>query len=38
MFFNLPQGRNQDFVSAYERIQPRIEADMQSAIENFLER
>jgi len=37
MFFNLPIARNQEFVSAYERILPKIESDMQKAIDNFLE-
>jgi hypothetical protein len=37
MFSGLPLSRNQDFVSAYERIMPRIESDMQAAIEMFLE-
>jgi ABC-type glycerol-3-phosphate transport system substrate-binding protein len=37
MLHGLPLGRNQDFVSAYERILPRIERDMQNAIDNFLE-
>ncbi|MCL1794239.1 MAG: hypothetical protein FWG34_10240 [Oscillospiraceae bacterium] len=37
MFSNLPQQKNNtDFVSAYEKIMPKIEADMQKAIENFL--
>jgi len=30
-------ARNTDYVSAYERIMPRIERDMQRAIEMFLE-
>ena len=37
MFSGLPLSRNQQFVSAYERIMPRIESDMQNAIDNFLE-
>ena len=37
MFSSLPLQSNQQFVSAYERIMPRIEADMQAAIEMFLE-
>ena len=37
MFCNLPQQKNHDFVSAYEKILPKIEKDMQKAIDNFLE-
>lgn len=37
LFFNLPRGKNQEFVSGYERILPKIESDMQKAIDNFLE-
>ena len=37
MFSALPQGKNQDFVSAYEKILPKIETAMEKAIDNFLE-
>ena len=37
MFGNLAQQRSTDFVSGYERILPRIETDMQKAIDNFQE-
>ena len=37
MFSNLPQQKTQEFVSAYEKILPKIEKAMQEAIDNFLE-
>ena len=37
MFCKLPLAKNQEFVSAYEKILPKIESDMQKAIDNFLE-
>ena len=38
MFSSLPlQKNNTDFVSAYEKILPKIDTAMQKAIENFLE-
>jgi len=38
MFCALPlQKNNTDFVSAYEKILPKIEAAMQKAIDNFME-
>ncbi|MCL1858515.1 MAG: hypothetical protein FWF92_04705 [Oscillospiraceae bacterium] len=37
MFCNLPQQKNNDFVSGFEKIMPKIERDMEKAIENFLE-
>ena len=37
LFVSLPTQKNKEFVSSYERILPKIEADMQKAIDNFLE-
>ena len=37
MFCNLPLSKNNEFVSSYEKILPKIESDMQKAINQFLE-
>jgi hypothetical protein len=37
MFFNMPLQKKTDLVSEYEKIMPKIEKDMQKAINNFLE-
>jgi len=37
MFMTLPVSKNPEFVSAYEKILPKIESDMQKAIDQFLE-
>lgn len=36
MFYNMPLQRNFNLVSEYEKILPKIERDMQKAIDNFL--
>ena len=35
MFHDLPLQKNQDFVSAYEKILPKVEADMQKSIDDM---
>jgi len=37
MFTSLPFSKSPEFVSAYEKILPKIENDMQKAIDQFLE-
>jgi len=37
MFSSLPFSKTPEFVSAYEKILPKIESDMQKAIDQFLE-
>ena len=37
MFTSLPFSKSPEFVSAYEKILPKIESDMQKAIDQFLE-
>ena len=36
MFANMPQQKKTELVSEYEKIMPKMEADMQKAIDNFL--
>ena len=37
MFSNMPQQKKTNLVSEYEKILPKMEADMQKAIDNFLD-